>query len=141
MQAHILKFLKELKKNNEVLQAKLAHLSSSSIKNEFVEKDGYKLLIKYLKDNSRDQLLGLLDNLKTIYPDYLICLIGNVDNNLPIVVSLSDSLVKKGFMAGKLVKEVATILGGSGGGRPDLASGAGRNPDKIEEAINYIKGL
>ena len=111
------------------------------MKNEFVSKDGYNLLVKYLKDNSREQLLSLLDNLKSVHNDYLICLIGNVDNNLPIVIALSDSLVKKGYNAGKLVREVATILGGSGGGRPDLANGAGRNPDKIEEALNFVKGL
>ena len=137
----ILKEKEELKKANETLQNKLAYLSSSSLKDEFVEKDGLHVLVKYLKDNSRDQLLSLLDNLKTIHKDYLICLIGNVDNNLPIVVNLSESAIKKGLMAGKLVKEVATILGGSGGGRPDLASGAGRNPDRIEEALNFIKGL
>ena len=137
----ILKEKEELKKNNEILQAKLAHLSSGSLKNEFVSKDGYNLLVKYLKDNSREQLLSLLDNLKSVHNDYLICLIGNVDNNLPIVIALSDSLIKKGLNAGKLVREVATILGGSGGGRPDLANGAGRNPDKIEEALNFVKGL
>jgi alanyl-tRNA synthetase len=55
------------------------------------------------------------------------------------VASVSQQYVKKGFHAGKLVKEVATICGGGGGGRPDMAQAGGKNPAKIQEAIASVR--
>ena len=57
--------------------------------------------------------------------------------NLPVVVSVSGKAKEK-YNAGLLVKKVANVLGGSGGGRPDMASGAGKDPSKINEALGAI---
>ena len=137
----MLKEKEEMKKVNESLSDKLAYLSSQSLKDSFEEINGLRVLAKFLKGNKRESLLSLCDNLKTSYPDYLIVLVGEENGGYPIVVSASKEANNKGLLAGNIVKQVAMTLGGSGGGRPDMASGACRNIDKIDEALNLVKGM
>ena len=137
----MLKEKEEMKKVNDSLSDKLAYLSSQSLKDSFEDINGLKVLVSYLKGSKRDSLLSLSDNLKTVHPNYLIVLIGEENGGLPIVVFSSKEAIDKGLLAGKVVKEVAACLGGSGGGRPDMASGAGKDASKVSEAINVAKGL
>ena len=137
----LLKEKDEMKKINDSLSDKLAFLSSQSLKGEFIEKDGVHLLVSYLKGNKRDALLSLMDNLKKSYEDYLIVLIGEENGTLPIVVTCSKAAMEKGYQAGQIIRQVATCLGGSGGGRPDMASGAGKDASKVGAAIELVKGL
>ena len=124
-----------LKKNNEALSNKLSALEANKLLNEIkVENDIAKLIV-YLPGASRDTIFGLLDSIKGRYPDHVFLFIGEV--NLPIVVSVSGKAKEK-YNAGLLVKKVAGILGGSGGGRPDMASGAGKDPSKVKEALGAI---
>ena len=137
----MLKEKDELKKANESLSDKIAHLSSQSLKEQFEEVNGLHVLVNYLKGNGRNSLLSLIDNLKTIYPDYLIVLIGEENGGLPIVISASKPAIDKGLLAGNVMRQVAPLLGGSGGGRPDMASGAGKDASKISEVKDLVKGL
>ena len=137
----LLKEKEEMKKVNESLADKLAYLSSQSLKDSFIDKNGIHLLVSYLKGSKRDALLSLVDNLKTVYPDYLIVLIGEDNGTLPIVVASSKAAIDKGLLAGNVIRQVAQTLGGSGGGRPDMASGAGKDPSKVGEALELAKGL
>ena len=137
----MMKEKEEMKKLNEALADKLAYISSQSLKEGFVQKDGVHLLVKYLKGNKRDNLLSLVDNLKSVHNDYLIVLIGEENGNLPIVVAASKEANDKGYASGNIVRSVAQTLGGSGGGRPDMASGAGKDASKVEEALKLVEGL
>ena len=137
----LLKEKEEMKKANDSLSDRLAYLSSQSLKEKFKEINGLHVLISYLKGNKRENLLSLVDNLKTVYEDYFILLIGEENNTLPLVAALSKTANAKGLLAGNVIKSIANCLGGSGGGRPDLASGAGRDASKIDEAIALAKGL
>ena len=126
------------RKELETLKQKLANATSGNLANEFKEQDDLLVLFKYLKDQKRDSLLKIVDSLKANKDNYLIALIGEENGGYPVVVAASKAANDKGYLAGKLVKEIATLLGGSGGGRPDLASGAGKDIAKIEEAKNII---
>ena len=137
----ILKEKEEMKKVNDQLSDKLAYLSSQSLKEQFEEVNGLHLLVSYLKGNKRESLLSLVDNLKTVYGDYLIVLVGDENNTYPIVVASSKAAIDKGLLAGNVMKQVAGLLGGSGGGRPDMASGAGRDGSKMNEVKDLVKGL
>ena len=137
----MLKEKEEMKKANESLSDKLAFLSSQSLKEQFLAKDGVHLLVSYLKGNKRDSLLSLIDNLKTVHNDYLIVLIGEENGGLPIIVSASKAANEKGYIAGNIVRQVAQALGGSGGGRPDMASGAGKDASKVNAAVELVKGI
>ena len=127
-----------LRKENEALNQRLANATSEGLKNEFTEKDGLLVLVKYLKEQKRESLLKIADSLKANKDNYLILLIGEENGGYPIVAASSKAAIDKGLLAGKLVKEAATLLGGSGGGRPDLASGAGRDLAKLQEVMDLM---
>ena len=122
-----------LRKENEALNQRLANATSGGLKNEFVEKNGLSVLVKFLKEQKREALLKIVDSLKANKDNYLIALVGEENGGYPIVVAASKAANDKGLLAGKLVKDIATLLGGSGGGRPDLASGAGKDISKLSE--------
>ena len=122
-----------LRKENEALNQRLANATSGGLKNEFNEKDGIVVLVKFLKEQKREALLKIIDSIKANRDNYLIALIGEENGGYPIVVAASKAANDKGYLAGKLVKDIATLLGGSGGGRPDLASGAGKDISHLDE--------
>ena len=128
----------QLRKNNEALNNRLASLTSKSLKDEFVDKDGLKVLTKFLSNQSRNDLMGLIDNLKQNSDNYLIVLVGGNEGNLSIVVASSFKAIEKGYRAGEIIKKLATALGGSGGGRNEFASGAGKDASKIEQALKEL---
>ena len=130
----------ELKKNVEALTNKLSNALSNNLKNEFVSKDGINYLVAKMNNFSRDSLLSLLDSLKQIHSDSVIVLFGENKNNLPIIVSVNGKALQN-YKAGLIVKELASVLEGSGGGRNDMASGAGKNIDKLSLAIAKAKEL
>ena len=125
----------ELKKNLEALSNKVASLEGNKLLSEIKEVDGIARLSVYMPGASRDDIFHLLDTIKSKYPNHLFVFIG--EKNLPVVVSVSGKAKEK-YNAGVLVKKVAGVLGGSGGGRPDVASGAGKDSSKIKEALGAI---
>ena len=130
-----------LLKENKRLLEKEASAQAKQLENSFVEVNGVHLLAAHLKDTDRDGLMKRIDQLKTLFEDDVILLIGDKNGTLPLVCHVGASLNKKGIRAGDIIKEVARLLGGSGGGRPDFASGGGKDSSKIEEALELVKKL
>ncbi len=62
-----------------------------------------------------------------------------IDDKPALIAAVTDDLVKKGLKAGDLIKEVAAVVGGSGGGRPNLAQAGGSDPDKLDEALAIVE--
>ena len=131
----------EYKKKNEVLTTKLANANSAMLLSAFEDYDEVKLLVKYLPGDNRNALLALADSLKQKEKDSIIVLIGEDDKNIPILVNVSGKALLKGYKAGLIVRKVATYLEGSGGGRDDNASGAGRNKEKVSSLLSSIKEM
>ncbi|MBE6135807.1 MAG: alanine--tRNA ligase [Erysipelotrichaceae bacterium] len=125
-----------LKKELETAKDKLANASANKLNEAFVNKDGIYVLAEYIKGASREALVSMADKLKVIHQDYVIVLIG--ETNLPILAMVGGNAKGK-YHAGKLVKEIAGVLGGSGGGRDEFANGAGRDASKIDEALKVVK--
>ena len=130
----------ELKKTVESLNSKLANSEANAINSEFVKSNGYEVLIKYLKDSNRNAVTSLVDKLKVSHPNSVIVFIGNDNGTLPVICSVNGEALKS-YKAGDLVRFVAGVLGGSGGGRPDFASGAGKDASKVDEALAKAKEL
>ena len=126
---------------NRRLKEKEASFEAKQLENRFVMYNGVHLLAAYLNDTDRDGLMKRMDQLKTVYDDDVIVLIGGKEGNLPIVSHVSSLAQKEGIRAGDLVKAVSGILGGSGGGRPEMASGGGKDASKIDEALAKVKEL
>ena len=68
----------------------------------------------------------------------LVILAAVADGKVTFVAKVSKEAVKAGFHAGKLVKEAAQVVGGNGGGRPDMAQAGGKNPEKLQDAFDKV---
>jgi alanyl-tRNA synthetase len=86
-----------------------------------------------------DELKSLGDELRDKIKSGVGVLISEIDGKVGIVAVVSDDLIKdKKIFAGKIVKETAKIVGGSGGGHPHLATAGGKDTSKIDEALNSV---
>ncbi|MFV8826824.1 alanine--tRNA ligase [Alkalihalobacterium sp. APHAB7] len=131
--------IRDLQRENESLNAKLGNLEAGNLINEVIEIAGTKALIKQVQANDMDSLRGIMDTLKDKITSGVIVLGAASGGKVNIVAGVSKDLIEKGFHAGKLVKEVATRCGGGGGGRPDMAQAGGKDPEKLESALNYVE--
>lgn len=105
---------------NKTLLTKMANLYAKTLVGDL---DNNGSVISYFDEFERDGLLNMIDALKANRTDYIICLIGNENGKHPLIVAVSDSNIKKGIKAGDIVKKISSVLGGNGGGRPNLAQG------------------
>jgi alanyl-tRNA synthetase len=82
-----------------------------------------------------DQLRGACDSLRSRAGSAAILLAAENDGKVLLLAAMTPDVVGKGFKAGDLIKEIAPIVGGKGGGKPDLAQGGGPEVGKIGDAI------
>ena len=132
----------EYKKNNEYLNNKLANMVGETLMSKIENVDGVNLLAAHVNGYNRERLLGLANSIKSKLKDYIIIFIGEDDNGgLPLLILVGGEALNKGYNAGMIMRKVASYLGGSGGGRPDNASGAGKDKSKVESLLNDVKGM
>ncbi len=133
----VLNELKNLHKEiNRVKQKELSGKINSFIENA-KEVSGVKIITRKLEDATVDDLRKTIDMLMKSSEDMAIVL-GTIQNNrVTIVAALSPNLVKRGLHAGNISKEVAKVVGGGGGGRPDMAQAGGQWIEKLDEALNF----
>lgn len=130
--------LKELRKENESLVAKLGNVEANELLNQVEEIDGVKVLASRVQVTDAGQLRNICDDLKQKIGSGII-LLGTVTNGkVQMIAGVTKDLTDK-YHAGQLVKEAAKICAGGGGGRPDMAQAGGKDPDKLDEALNYAK--
>lgn len=103
--------------------------------------NGVPVLTAVLKNADVDTLRQMCDLFRQKYPSGVVAL-GSVSNDKPMIIcAVTDDLVKRGLNAGEIVKTAAAVMGGSGGGRPNLAQAGGKDPDKLNEAIDQVLPL
>ena len=107
--------------------------------NQTVDVKGVKLLSAKLDNVDMGSLRDLGDSLKDKIGDGVVALLSTVDGKVNIVVMATDSAVKAGAHAGNLIKAVAPIVGGGGGGRPNMAQAGGKNPAGVDDALAAVK--
>jgi alanyl-tRNA synthetase len=101
---------------------------------ETIEVAGVKLARRKVADLDKDALRGLADSLKAQIKSGVVVLASTSDGKVQIVVAVTPDLVGR-VKAGQIVKEIAPIVGGGGGGRPDFAEAGGKQPEKIDEML------
>lgn len=108
----------------------------------FTSKSGTKgrLVLADLKIDDRDVLSQVTDHLKNKIQSGVVVVVGQGSGSHPVIVSVSKDLTGD-LAAGNLLKEVATVMGGKGGGRPDFAQGAAPDRSKISEAFAKVQSL
>ncbi len=95
-----------------------------------------RVIAASLGSSTADELRQLADVLRRKQPDGLAVLLASaVDGKVILVAALTPDLIARGLNAGGWLKEVAPVVGGGGGGRPDLAQAGGKEPDKIPDAL------
>lgn len=130
---------KEKEINN--LKSKLASGSQEDILKNIKEVKGIKLVSGVLKDIDGGALRDLADKLRDKIQEGLVVLASVAEGKIQFVAMATKEAVAKGAHCGKIIKEVASIAGGGGGGRPDMAQAGGKNPEKAEEAIAKVEDI
>ena len=126
--------IKELKRELESANAQIANAKAEALFSGIKQVGKFKLLAAKVEMRP-DQARGLCDTVKDKYSDAVAVFAAVADGKLNFAVAAGADAVKSGAHAGNILREVATICGGKGGGRPDSAMGGGRDIDKIPEAL------
>ncbi|QDS35045.1 alanine--tRNA ligase [Brevibacillus brevis] len=130
--------LKEVQRENESLRAKLGNIEAASLTDKLQQVDGMNVLAARVSAVDMDNLRGMVDELKNKLGSAVIVL-GAVDGDkVNLVAGVTKDLMDQGIHAGKIIKEVATRCGGGGGGRPDMAQAGGKDPSKLQEALDAV---
>lgn len=136
--------LKAALSENEKLKAKLANNSLGDVMNQVVEVKGVKLLASKVTDVDMNGLRNLGDQLKEKLGECVILLASASGDKVNLIAMATDGAMAKGAHAGNLIKEVAVLVGGGGGGRPNMAQAGGKNPAgidaAIEKAVSVVEG-
>ncbi|AWB45670.1 alanine--tRNA ligase [Paenibacillus sp. CAA11] len=133
--------IKELSRDNESLQGKLSAIEAGELTSQVQAVGESKLLAARVAAGSMDALRTLADELKTKLPDAVLVLGAEMEGKVNFVVVVPQADVKRGLHAGKLVKEIAAVCGGGGGGRPDMAQAGGKDASKLDEALQLARQL
>ncbi|RNB86266.1 alanine--tRNA ligase [Brevibacillus panacihumi] len=130
--------LKEVQRENESLRAKLGNIEAASLTDQLNTVEGIQVLAARVSASDMDNLRGMVDELKNKLGSAVIVL-GSVDGDkVNLVAGVTKDLMDRGIHAGKIIKEVATRCGGGGGGRPDMAQAGGKDPSKLQEALDAV---
>jgi len=133
--------IRELTREVESLRAKLGRIEAGSLADQARDIGGVKLVAARVSVGGMDALRGIADELKAKLGSGIIVLGAEQDGKVNFVTAVSQDLVGRGFHAGKLIKEVAAVCGGGGGGRPDMAQAGGKDPSKLAEALKRAEEL
>ncbi len=134
--------------DTEELRHRLATLERGSLRTEaeaLLTRDqdvaGVTLVAGRTSANSAEAMREMGDFIKTRVPSGVICLGAVVNGNPQLVAMVSTDLVERGLHAGNLVRDAARVMGGGGGGQPEMAQAGGRQADKLEDALRRLAEL
>ena len=134
-----LETLKDTEKELETLKQKLALFETKSAISDMEEIGGAKVLIATFKDKSTEDLRTMIDTIKDNNEKAIIVLASTQDK-LSFAVGVTKTLTDK-IKAGDLVKKLAEITGGKGGGRPDFAQAGGKDEEKLLDAFKEVREI
>ena len=132
---HVMAEMKALASENESLKSKAAKDALGDVMNQVVEVKGVKLLAASVDGVDMNGLRDLGDQLKEKLGEGVVVLLSNMDGKVNIIAMATDAALKAGAHAGNLIKGIAALVGGGGGGRPNMAQAGGKNPAGISAAI------
>ena len=133
--------LKETNKQLEIAKAKLASSQIDGLFQNAVEVDGVRIVTVYLNGTTPDTLRSMMDKLRDKEPNAVGALIGTDGSKTTLAVGVGKNALARGLKAGALVKQIAAIAGGNGGGKPDFAMAGIRDTSKIDDALNAVEGI
>ena len=135
---HLLAEMKALSSENESMKSKLAKEALGDVMGQVVEVKGVKLLAVSVSGVDMNGLRELGDQLKEKLGEGVVVLASDLDGKVNLIAMVTEDVMKKGAHAGNLIKGIAALVGGGGGGRPNMAQAGGKNPAGIPDAIAKV---
>ena len=136
-----IKSLKEANKEIEKLEHDMAKDQISGILDAVKNKNGINYVIKKFEGVDVNTLRDLADEVRNKVGSVVVLFATVNEGKLNFVCAVSKDLVEKKIAAGKIIKEIAKVAGGGGGGRPDMATAGAKDINKVEEALNKLSEL
>ncbi len=133
--------MRAMTKKVEKLNGKVASLQMVDLLNVARDVKGVNVIATKLEDASAETLRTMGDNIKEKAPNMVAVLSAVNDGKVNLLCVCGAEAVKKGAHAGKIIKEVAKMVGGGGGGRPDSATAGGKQPEKLEETLEAVNNI
>ena len=131
-------------KELESIKAKMAAQKAGDVMSSAVKIGDIDLIVSRLDGQSVDALKTMADDIKAKNENAVIVFASLTDSKITFVAMAGKNALSSGVHCGKIIKEVTTIAGGSGGGKPDMAQGGGKDESKIDSALaeveNIVKG-
>jgi alanyl-tRNA synthetase len=128
----------DLQKEIGELRRDLARLEFEALINHVRDVAGVRVLAAPVTATDMDTLREMTDWFRNRLGSVVIVLGSVIDGKPNFVAAVTPDLVERGLQAGTLVKKVARVVGGGGGGRPTLAQAGGRDPDRLDEALALV---
>jgi alanyl-tRNA synthetase len=138
--ARLLDEQKQLERQLAELEGKLARARADDLVATARQINGVAVIAARVDGLDAEGLRAVVDRLRDRLGSGVICVGGAVDGKVNLVAAVTKDLTKR-FQAGKIVQEAAKLVGGGGGGRPDLAQAGGKDPAKLDEALGLVYEL
>ncbi|HOW56693.1 MAG TPA: DHHA1 domain-containing protein, partial [Smithellaceae bacterium] len=135
-----LKHIKELEKEIEALQGKMAARDSGDLLSQLKEINGIKVLAAEVNISDVKMLRDFGDKLRDKLASGVILLGAKTGDKAMLLCMVTKDLTSR-FHAGNIIKEIAPLIGGSGGGRPDMAQAGGTKPENLAQAIVQLEKI
>lgn len=135
----MLEEIKALQSENESMKNKLAQNALGDVMNQVTEVKGVKLLAAQVADVDMNGLRNLGDDLKQKLGEGVVVLASKTGDKVSLLAMATDEAMAKGAHAGNLIKGIAALVGGGGGGRPNMAQAGGKKPAGIPDAVAKAK--
>lgn len=129
---------KSLNKRVDQLNKEITSLKMGDITEQVEDINGFKVLATEVKVPNPKAIRETMDDFKSKLQDTIIILVSNVNGKVSLIATVPKSLTDQ-VKAGDIIKEMAPVVGGKGGGRPDMAQGGGSEPENITESLRFIK--
>ena len=127
--------IKTLQSENQKLKDKMAKDAAGDVLSNAVDVNGIKVLPVKLEDVDMNALRTLGDDMKAKLGKSIIIMASNTAGKVNLIVMANDDAVKAGAHAGNIIKKIAPMVGGGGGGRPNMAQAGGKDPSGIDSAL------
>ena len=127
--------IKQLQSENQKLKDKMAKAAVGDVLSDVVSVGDYKVLPVSVSGVDMNALRNLGDEMKTKIASGVVILASDMGDKVNLIVMATDDAVKAGAHAGNIIKKIAPMVGGGGGGRPNMAQAGGKNPAGIKDAL------
>ena len=135
---HMLSDMKALQSELESLKSKAAKDALGDVMNQVTEVNGVQLLATSVDGVDMNGLRELGDQLKEKLGEGVVVIASSASDKVSLIAMATDGAMAKGAHAGNLIKGIAALVGGGGGGRPNMAQAGGKNPAGIPDAIAKV---